>query len=74
MNEIVTYGKCLLRQLTYRPALYHSGQRKGKWSKKGQQYCALVFAMDVSPLYQAVPWKLLALSPLARSPSKKAVH
>lgn len=74
MNEIVLPGKCLLRQLTYRPALYHCGQRKGKWSKKGQQCCTLVFAMDASLLYQAVPWKLLASSPLARSSSKRAVH
>lgn len=32
-------GENVLRQLTHRAALYHSGQEEGKWSEKGQPCC-----------------------------------
>lgn len=35
--KIIMPSDYLLRQLTYRSALCHSGQRKGKWSEKGHQ-------------------------------------
>lgn len=61
----------LLRQLTDLPhTILYRGRENGV--RRGTNAVPPLFGLDVSPLGQAVPWKLLALSSLVKSPPKRA--
>lgn len=64
----------LLRQVTYRSARYHCGQRGWTWREEGQQCCDPTAWHEYESLGSSNFMGLLALSPLIRSPSMRAVH
>lgn len=64
-------GGNLLRQVTYRSALYHRGQ--WTWREKGQPCCYPTAWHGYKSLVSSSFMELLALSPLLRSPPMRAV-
>lgn len=56
-------GECLLRQLTSRPVLHHSGWGKGKWSEKGQQCCRPTVQHGYESRASSSPMEAVGLKP-----------
>lgn len=67
-------GENLLRQVTYRSALYHCGRREWTWREEGQQCCYPTAWHGYGSLVSSSFMELLALSPLLRSLPMRAVH